>query len=190
MTSSAKIDSNRANARASTGPKSKSGRMRASRNALRHGLSISIGHDPTVWEEVDRLASEIAGQHASAELKDLARRVAEAQIDLGRVRLARRQVLSGRLSEPDRRKLRVAMNRRKALPALSSPRPTKSTTRAILDSPLMGSPDLPRSLAVVLAQQVKALCAFDRYEKRALSRRKSAIRALDAARAATDSFAQ
>jgi hypothetical protein len=46
MTSSAKITSNCANARASTGPKSKSGRMRAARNALRHGLSTSIDHDP------------------------------------------------------------------------------------------------------------------------------------------------
>jgi hypothetical protein len=47
---------------------------------------------------------------------------------------------------------------------------------------------LPQPLAAVLAQEVKALCAFDRYEKRALSRRKFAIRALDAARAATDGF--
>jgi hypothetical protein len=166
MTSSAKITSNRANARASTGPKSKSGRRRASRNALRHGLSTSIDHDPTVSKEVDKLACDIAGKGASAELQDLARRVAQAQLDLHRVRLARHQFLSRALSEPDRRKLRVAMKA----------------------SDNTDSPHLPRPLAAVLAQEVKALCALDRYEQRALSRRKSAIRALDAARAATDTF--
>jgi hypothetical protein len=40
----------------------------------------------------------------------------------------------------------------------------------------------------VLAQEIKTFGAFDRYEKRALSRRKFAIRALDAARATTDTF--
>src|SRR5215510_12657865 len=98
MTSLAKITSNRANARTSTGPKSKSGRMRASRNALRHGLSISIDHDPTVSEEVNKLACDIAGPSATGEVQGLARRVAQAQFDLHRVRLARHQFLSRALS--------------------------------------------------------------------------------------------
>ena len=47
------------------------------------------------------------------------------------------------------------------------------------------SPETPRTLAMVLTQEVKAMCAFDRNEKRELPRRKFAIRALDAARTAT-----
>jgi hypothetical protein len=191
MTSSAKITSNRANARASTGPKSKSGRRLASRNALCHGLSVSIEHDPTVSEEVHKLACEIAGQGATAELHDLALRVAQAQVDIQRVRLAQQQFLSRALSEPDQRKRRVARKARgKALPVLLDLRAAKSIKSAISNSPLMDSPTQPWTLATVLAQEIKRLGALDRYEKRALSRRKSAIRALDAARAATDTFPQ
>src|SRR5262249_43643170 len=151
--------------------------------------SISIDHDPTVSEEVDKLARDIAGHGADGEILGLARRVAQAQIDLHRVRLARHQFLSRALSEPDRRKLKAAMRTMgKALPVLLDPRPPESMKQAILNSLLMDAPHLPRPLAMVLAQEVKRLGALDRYEKRALSRRKFAIRALDAARMAQDAL--
>lgn len=189
MTSSAKITSNRANARASTGPNSKAGRRRAARNALRHGLSTSIDHDPNVSKQVDKLAREIAGPDATSEVQEFARRIAQAQIDLHRVRLARHQFLSRALRGPDRRKLRATMRTvGQALPVLLDPRPSESMKRAILNSLLMDLPHLPRPLATVLAQEVKTLGALDRYENRALSRRKFAVRALDAARAAIDEF--
>ena len=49
---------------------------------------------------VQALAREIAGIDANAELQELARRVAEAQIDLRRVRDARHQLLSRAPSNP------------------------------------------------------------------------------------------
>ena len=93
VTSERKIRANRANARASTGPKTAQGRARTARNALRHGLSLPVYSDPTLSEEVEALAREIAGPDATAEIQGLARQIAEAQIDLRRVRCARHQFL-------------------------------------------------------------------------------------------------
>jgi hypothetical protein len=53
VTSARKIQANRSNARASTGPKTVRGRARAARNALRHGLSLPVYSDSVLSEEVD-----------------------------------------------------------------------------------------------------------------------------------------
>ena len=76
------------------------GRARSARNALRHALSLPVCSDPALSEEVETLAREIAGTGANAETQELARQVAEAQIDLRRVRYARHQFLSDALSDP------------------------------------------------------------------------------------------
>jgi hypothetical protein len=101
VTSTRKIEANRKNARASTGPKTAHGRARMARNALRHGLSLPVCSDPVLCEEVESLARKIAGPEANVEIRDLARRAAEAQIDLGRVHDARYLLLSDALSNPD-----------------------------------------------------------------------------------------
>jgi len=93
VSSARKIAANRANARGSTGPKTARGRARAARNALRHGLNVPIYSDPAINEELDMLAREIAGAEADAEVRGLARGVAEAYFDLRRVRLARHRHL-------------------------------------------------------------------------------------------------
>ena len=95
MISAHKIRTNRENAQASTGPKTANGRARSARNALRHALSLPVYSNPALSEEVEMLACEIAGAAANAEIQGPARRVAEAQIDLRRVRYARHQLLSG-----------------------------------------------------------------------------------------------
>jgi hypothetical protein len=61
LTSDHKVKANRANAQASTGPKTADGRARAARNALRHALSLPICSNPALSEEVETLAREIAG---------------------------------------------------------------------------------------------------------------------------------
>jgi len=86
VTTAPKIHANRANARASTGPKIADGRARSARNALRHALSLPVCSNPEFSEQVETLAREIAGPDAKPEIRNLARRVTEAQIDLRRVR--------------------------------------------------------------------------------------------------------
>ena len=57
------------------------------------------------------LAGEIAGPGANEETKELARRVAEAQIDLRRVRYARYQLLSRGYEPRENRRNKVALLR-------------------------------------------------------------------------------
>src|SRR5438477_7899427 len=97
VTSARKLAANRANARASTGPKTRAGRARSARNAHRHGLNLPVLADPALASEVDALARAIAGRDAGAERHELARRIATAQIDLVRVRRARQVVLRDKL---------------------------------------------------------------------------------------------
>ena len=82
MTSARKIRSNRANARSSTGPKTAKGRGRSARNAFRFGLSLPVLSDPSLSQEVVALARRIAGADATPEMQELARQIAEAQVDL------------------------------------------------------------------------------------------------------------
>jgi hypothetical protein len=48
MTTAARREANRRNAKLSTGPRSGVGKLCASRNALKHGLSTAIGLDPAM----------------------------------------------------------------------------------------------------------------------------------------------
>ena len=100
MTSDCKVNANRANARASTGPKTADGRARSARNALRHALTLPVCSNPALSEEVETLVQEIAGPGVNPETQQLARKIAEAQIDLRRVRYARHQLLSRALADP------------------------------------------------------------------------------------------
>ena len=181
MTSERKIRASRANARASTGPKTAQGRSRAARNALRHALSLPVHSNPVLSEEVEALAREIIGTDSNAEKQELARRIAEAQIDLRRVRYARHQLISDALSDPDyesemRRKKSALVIRCARLFGLSTP--MSNNVMEFLHS----KPEGANKFATILADKTCQLLALDRYERRALSRRKFAIRAFDAAR--------
>jgi hypothetical protein len=192
LTSDRKINSNRDNARVSTGPKTAQGRAHSARNAHRHGLSLPVLADRALSEEVEALAAEIAGASATPEIHELARRIAEAQIDLRRVRSARHDLLSGALCHPDyespaakRKQAKVAVAAAELRSLLeSSPhlRPLISQLSSRRQSSVQSSPDGPQKLATVLADMTQELAAMNRYERRALSRRKFAIRAFDAAR--------
>src|SRR5215831_13802119 len=91
---------NRENARTSTGPRTPNGRTRSARNALRHTLSVPVCSSPALSKAIEALAVEIAGADAVLEIKELARQIAEAQIDLCRIRYTRHHALMRALSSP------------------------------------------------------------------------------------------
>ena len=101
MTSTARIEANRRNARLSTGPRTRAGKARAAQNARRHGLSLQARCDPAWAGEIEALAAAIAGAGADPLRCELAGRIAAAQIDVQRARAVRRELLPRALAEPE-----------------------------------------------------------------------------------------
>jgi hypothetical protein len=181
MTSPRKIKANRENARASTGPKTASGRARSAKNALRHALSVPVSSNPALSGAVQVLAHEIAGIGATVEIQEIAHQIAEAQLDLCRVRYARHQALVRALGNPY---YDYQANLRHRCKLIGNVLRGKEPDMAMAELMNDLNPELegPQKFAMILSQTAKTLATMDRYERRALSRRKFAIRALDKAR--------
>lgn len=88
MSSDRKIESNRNNAKKSTGPKTTRGKSRASRNAWQHGWAVIKRSDPSLSADVERMATAICHQDASPALYEQAIIIAECQILLIKLRAA------------------------------------------------------------------------------------------------------
>ena len=104
MTSAAKIRANRRNPPPSTGARSAAGKAIAARNGRRHGLTLPVRDEPSLAREVVELARRIetsaTGGTADAAGHTLACRIAEAMIDLARVRLAKAPLVAALHADP------------------------------------------------------------------------------------------
>jgi hypothetical protein len=123
-----------------SGPRTAAGKARSARDAFRHGLTVPVLSDPVTAGEVEALTLRIvqgAAPDVDGDVAALARQVAQAQLDLIRVRRVRHELLAEALRH------------------------------------------FGGGLSKHASDLAARLAALNRYERRALPRRKSAIRDFD-----------
>jgi hypothetical protein len=173
MASERQIAANRRNARNSTGPHSGAGKKRASRNAYRHGLTLSITSTVAFAKQLDTLVRKIAGASNDAIVLERARAIAQADLELTQVRRAKVALIE----------------RASAFGELDPPGPTVSQMIRLLNAfqrgrlidpkPIDASatmpPQEPHRSAEAIRRVLPELCKLERYERRAAARRDRAV---------------
>jgi hypothetical protein len=179
VASEPQIAANRRNGRKSTGPRSRGGKKRVSGNAYRHGLTLSIGSSTAFAKQLEQLARKIAGDTKDEVILQYARAVAQAELDLARVRRAKvaliqrvsalgalvdegPEILAGSVREHIRF-LKAVLRGEAALPEPINPAATMP-------------PKEPERSAEAVRRVLPELIKLDRYERRASTRRDQAVR--------------
>jgi hypothetical protein len=94
MASEKQLRANRENAMRSSGPKTAAGRLKSSRNALRHGLSLPVAADPAASMTARQLAPMLVPEGADDIQVMAAVEVAQAQAQLLRVAAIRSKLVA------------------------------------------------------------------------------------------------
>jgi hypothetical protein len=176
VTSERQIAANRRNACESGGPRSWAGKQRARRNAYRHGLSISIGTSPESAKQLDNLARKIALETATT--LERARAVAEAELDLARVRRAKVSLIERVWTFGDLDSASPFSSPAQAIRLLKA----LGRDRVARSEPIDRSASMPSAepdrLAEAIRRVLPQLVKLERYERRAAARRDRAVQAL------------
>jgi hypothetical protein len=179
MASERQIAANRCNAAKSTGPRSRAGKMRARHNAYQHGLTTSPISSATVAKQVEKLARKIAGKTKDAIALEHARDIAQATIDIARVRRVRvtlieRAAALGTLETPQ-----LFNSVREILQFLNSiGRGQTPTLPERTDLSTTMPSQEPERTAEAMRRALPELIKLDRYESRATARRDRAVQAI------------
>ncbi|WP_210381260.1 hypothetical protein [Microvirga zambiensis] len=207
MGSSKRASANRTNAQRSTGPRTAEGKTQSRLNAFKHGLAIPALTLPELARDITALAEKMAGATAdNPSVLQAAMHLVAAAVDVDRIRGARRELLKQMLSNPEFHDPPCEME-----PMPERPDRIRFTMAMRVEAYRAGTRAVQREveLAQIAAQsayesevervklrranakyeakqravQWEQLARFERYERRAVSRRNSAIRAFDEAKA-------
>jgi hypothetical protein len=176
MASERQILANRGNANKSTGPRSPGGKKRTCRNAYRHGLSMSIAASTAGAKQIEKLAQKIVRDVRCSPTDMMAlqyaRTIAEADLDLARVRRAKVLLIERVrvLGASNRKLFKTVGEIRRVFNALDwgiwieAGNPAETMP-----------PQEPERTAVAFRRALPELRKLNRYEQRAFARRNRAL---------------
>jgi hypothetical protein len=187
----ARVRANRLNGKKSTGPKTIEGRTRSARNALKHGLARPLLNIHGASERVETLASSWVGADAEPIQMEQACKAAEAQLEIERIEASRHAILAGPWVKEVHKQPRVILREANAWlniqeqisRVVEKDNPTeRDVTRleqlieqrkSITLTPMIQETEMD------FGEIASELIKLERYERRARSRRKKALRELD-----------
>jgi len=176
MATERQIAANRRNAQKSTGPKTQAGKTWSSGNAFRHGLTSRRPVHEEWAQDIERVASHIAGSSHDPLVLEDARTAAEAIVQLVRVRRARVALIAQLSASPDLcNDLKLTTRARSLKALLKQLRSPEADQRAASNQ--IASKPLDRT-AKAVQRLLPDLRIFDRYERRAAARRDRALAAV------------
>jgi hypothetical protein len=205
MSSARKIAANRMNARKSCGPRTRVGKARASRNALRHGLAGFGYKNLAFFEQIEQMAKAICRGDDNPLLLEQAQLIAESEFLLRCVRAERVSVIErlrdataiplakgdnslalgkarfheSKLAYPELLKTRTVVEKLYAEHKDPEYEPLSESTKSTWNRTLPKERDEYDALWEAIPDLNRLL----RYERRAWSRRKRAVREFIAIRA-------
>jgi hypothetical protein len=175
MASERQIAANRRNARKSTGPRSGAGKTRAGRNAYRHGLTVSITSTAGYAKQLETLVRKIAGDTKDAVKLERARTIAQAELELARVRRAKVALIERASAFGELDPSRLTVSQMKAIRLLSAFQAGRFIDPKPIDASATMPSQEPDRSAEAIRRVLPELCKLERYERRAAARRDRAL---------------
>jgi hypothetical protein len=136
-------------------------------NALRHGLAGSVLDKPAMCAEVERLARAIAGSGADNFRLDQARIIAEAQVDLIRIQDAKVRLMNSHIVE--------TMSADPGHDATRNPQGAAAKLEPQSYGASSETRFAPEFVMAPTIEGLRQLARLERYENRAISRRRQAV---------------
>jgi hypothetical protein len=179
MATERQIAANRRNARKSTGPRTRAGKKRASRNSYRHGLSYGAAGAVAFARHIEALAKKIAGRSADAATLEIACSVARAEFELAQIRRVKVALIArmGKFGEFEVSNPLGTFRQMKRIQNLIDGGPPWDSNAP---EPTQMPFSKPEHSAEAMRRALPELLKLDRYERRATARRDRAMHQLTA----------